>query len=299
MAIYSNMRDYKFSGTNSEVDDIRGADVYSAADDEKLGTVKDVIFDSRSGELSYLVVDSGGWFSDERFLVPARQLSMRDEHGDDFVVNMSRDQIGRLPKYDEKDLESEERWGDYDKRYAEAIRSDGGVIHREGSNRLITPEATEVAGGGGSGRQVRPEELTPHRVQGRYEQPRFGANSNTEDVIGDPNLVSGQRRTPREAEEPGRVFGEMAGSPVLPMKGVQGSEQRAHEVDYRGIDHAIPEERTDLPRVGSLRAEQESPDERIGEAMPRPSSDRLDRFRKRVRGEREQIVAYCGSKKAA
>ena len=71
MALYSNLHDYRFNDT--EIDDIRGAAVYGS-DNEKVGEIADVIFDNANGELRYVVIDSGGWLSSERFIVPARRL---------------------------------------------------------------------------------------------------------------------------------------------------------------------------------------------------------------------------------
>jgi hypothetical protein len=42
--------------------------------DEKLGNIEDVIFDHTSGNIHYAVVDTGGWLSSKKFLVPALTL---------------------------------------------------------------------------------------------------------------------------------------------------------------------------------------------------------------------------------
>ena len=74
MAIYANIRDYSFE---SDVDDIRGSEIYGA-DDQPLGTISDVIFDTDSGDLQYVVVDAGVWLETKRFLVPAREMRDRE-----------------------------------------------------------------------------------------------------------------------------------------------------------------------------------------------------------------------------
>jgi len=189
MAIYGNLRDYRFE---NDAQDIRGATVYGV-NDEKLGQIDDVIFDSASGELKYVVVDTGGWLTSQRFIVPARQLTIREEGDEDYYINLTRDQIERFPEYDEKSLASDEQWSDYERRYEKVI-SDGPVLHVEDSTRIITPEPSQVEGSGPVAHTaVDPAAATPRRIA--HDLPRFGATStadtNTPDVgglVGNPNL---------------------------------------------------------------------------------------------------------------
>jgi sporulation protein YlmC with PRC-barrel domain len=111
--MYTTLRDYRF---NKDIDDIRGSSVYGPGD-EKLGKIDDVIFDSDSGQIRYLVVDTGGWLSSRRFLVPPEQLHPSTTHDNDFAVNMTKAQIERFPSLDEKVLEDKQRFDDYDKSY--------------------------------------------------------------------------------------------------------------------------------------------------------------------------------------
>src|SRR5205085_750646 len=68
MAHYGLLRDYRFEDLNTE-DDIRGSNVYGR-NDEKLGKIDDVIFDHATGSIRFVVVDTGGWFTHKKFLVP-------------------------------------------------------------------------------------------------------------------------------------------------------------------------------------------------------------------------------------
>ncbi len=43
-------------------EDIRGSKLYGL-NDEKLGKIDDVIFDHSSGDIRYVVADTGGWLS--------------------------------------------------------------------------------------------------------------------------------------------------------------------------------------------------------------------------------------------
>jgi uncharacterized protein YrrD len=71
----------------ADVDDIRGSKLYGL-NDEKLGKIDDVIFDHRTGEIRYVVVDTGGWLSSKKFIVPADRIRTSRKHQDDFMVDL-------------------------------------------------------------------------------------------------------------------------------------------------------------------------------------------------------------------
>src|SRR6266853_4918035 len=70
MAQCGMLRDYRF--TNA-AEDIRGSKLYGL-NDEKLGKIDDVIFEHASGTIRYVAVDTGGWLSTKKFIVPAERL---------------------------------------------------------------------------------------------------------------------------------------------------------------------------------------------------------------------------------
>jgi len=111
------LRSYKFSEAQAE--DIRGSAVYGV-NDEKLGKIDDVIFEPNSGDIRYVVVDTGGWLSSKRFIVPAEKLYGSAAHPDDYEVNLTKSQIESFPPYDENAIESQDRWGTYETRYRSA-----------------------------------------------------------------------------------------------------------------------------------------------------------------------------------
>ena len=61
--------------------------------DEKLGKIDDVIFDHFTGVISYVVVDTGGWLSTKKFIVPADRLRASAEHKDDFAADLTKAQV--------------------------------------------------------------------------------------------------------------------------------------------------------------------------------------------------------------
>lgn len=111
--MYSTLRDYRF---NKDIDDIRGSTVYGP-DDEKLGKIDDVIFDSDNGQIRYLVIDTGGWLHSRRFLVPPNEVRPSAVHDRDFEVGLTKSQIERFPALDEKVLEDKEKFQHYETAY--------------------------------------------------------------------------------------------------------------------------------------------------------------------------------------
>jgi PRC-barrel domain len=156
MAHYGTLRDYRFADLDTD-EDIRGAHVYGR-DDEKLGKIDDVIFDHTTGNIRYVVIDTGGWLSSKKFIVPAERVVGSAKHEDDFQINATKQQIEAFPPYDEDDVRNDDRWKDYEKRY-KAAWHDGPVQHRKGSDRDITPTPDEMPEEPGSiGSQLSAEE---------------------------------------------------------------------------------------------------------------------------------------------
>src|SRR5579872_709659 len=126
--------------------DIRGAKVYDRNND-KLGSIVDVVLDRESGDIRYVIVEAGGWLHTREFLVPADRLELlnddADPKNDRFKVNVDKKQIERLPAYDATHL-TESRWQNYERAYVESWTEDP-VLHREGEGtHTITPTAEEM-----------------------------------------------------------------------------------------------------------------------------------------------------------
>src|SRR5438270_571805 len=240
MALYGNLRNYAFM---KDVDDIRGANIYGI-DDEKLGTIDDVIFDQGSGDIRFVVVDSGGWLASKKFLVRALDVTIRDEGDQDFHVNMTREQIEQLPEFEEESLKSETDWADYEKSYAAAV-TDVPVLHKKDSSHLITPPNEDLPGAA-----VPPDpELNRKSLEKAVHHdpksiardlPRFGAMSNSEDPTDTGNLL---------------------GDANYHLRMVPGAEE------YDGVDAALPREdedpvtmsRDEFLKDGTLRSEYDAP----------------------------------------
>src|SRR5215467_14615848 len=129
-------------------EDIRGSHLYGISD-EKLGKIDDVIFDHSTGEIRYVVVDTGGWLKSKKFVVPAGALRASAKHEDDFETGLSKQQVESLPPYDESDLESESKWSGYEGRYRSKWVSSP-VMHRAETDRNITPTTQQITGNASS-----------------------------------------------------------------------------------------------------------------------------------------------------
>ncbi|MGD0165194.1 MAG: PRC-barrel domain-containing protein [Candidatus Sulfotelmatobacter sp.] len=141
MAQHGRLREYRFVDA---AEDIRGSKLYGFHD-EKLGKIDDVIFDQATGVIRYVVVDTGGWLTTKKFVVPADRLRASAEHKDDFAVDLTKVQVESFPPYEESDVESEERWSDYEGRYRSKWEADP-VMHRADTDRIVTPTTQEMAG---------------------------------------------------------------------------------------------------------------------------------------------------------
>jgi len=137
MARYGTLGDYRFSDAQEAALDIRGAKLYGL-NDQKLGEIDDVVFDEGTGAIVFLVVDTGGWLSSKKFIVPPDEVRPSLQHEDDFLVDLTKEQIETFPPYDGETLTSEEKWTDYERRYRSKW-VERPVMHREATDRNVTP----------------------------------------------------------------------------------------------------------------------------------------------------------------
>lgn len=149
MARYGTLGDYRFADTKEAASDIRGSKVYGPKD-EKLGTIDDVIFDESTGSIVFVVVDTGGWLSSNKFIVPPEQVRPSMQHEDNFLVDLTKEQIEGFPPYDGKAVSTEDRWAEYERSYR-AKWVEKPVMHREATDRNVTPTTKQqVKAGSGT-----------------------------------------------------------------------------------------------------------------------------------------------------
>lgn len=105
--------DYKDMANDGglDMDDLKKFDVY-AQGDEKVGSVHDLLVDSRDGRFRYFVVDTGFWIFGKKVLVPVGMTRIDHDDRRIFVQGLTRDQVEHLPNFDDLekvDLDYEER----------------------------------------------------------------------------------------------------------------------------------------------------------------------------------------------
>ena len=140
MPHYGILHDHKLEG----VDDLRGADVYGV-NDEKLGTIDDVIFDHSSGDIRYIVLKTGGLLSRKKVMVPASRVEPYGNHDDKFYAELDKERVEMLPEFTEDTMKAQGDWSTYEKDY-EKRWSDGAVMYNKNTGRLITPPPEDVVG---------------------------------------------------------------------------------------------------------------------------------------------------------
>lgn len=175
MAHYGMLRDYRLADV---AEDIRGSKLYGL-NDEKLGKIDDVIFDYSTGLIRYVVIDTGGWLSTKKFVVPADRLRVSSQHEDDYAVDLNKQQVEAFPPYNEADLESDEQWGAYEGRYRAQWKADP-VMHRAETDRNITPTAQQMPGNSPSARAA--DSGSSEKDTGAFTKGGFAAGTGSVEI---------------------------------------------------------------------------------------------------------------------
>jgi uncharacterized protein (TIGR02271 family) len=78
--------------------DIKGYSVYGNLDQDKVGSVHDILVDE-SGFLRYLVVDTGLWIFGKKALLPIGRCRIDYPNRRVYATNLTREQVENLPEY--------------------------------------------------------------------------------------------------------------------------------------------------------------------------------------------------------
>jgi hypothetical protein len=144
--------------------DFDGLDV-RGTDGSKLGDVDGFLVDPASGRVLYTVVDSGGWFSSRRFLVPIGHATV-DSDARALRVDVSRDSLSGYPEFDEERFStlSDADFKTYEHRMAAVCCPDdvSGETWRSETGRHYRQPAWWSAGAYGADR-LRPVTRRPYR----------------------------------------------------------------------------------------------------------------------------------------
>ena len=177
MTRYGTLGDYRFPDPQDAAHDIRGSKLYGS-NDEKLGEIDDVVFDHETGAIIFVIVDTGGWLSSKKFLVPPGEVRPSLQHRNDYRVDLTRKQIENFPPYDGQALTSPDAWADYENRYRSNWET-GPVMHRVATDRNITPTTEQqIHSGSGTFPSAQDEEaeapLTPITTKATMEVSAVG-----------------------------------------------------------------------------------------------------------------------------
>jgi sporulation protein YlmC with PRC-barrel domain len=71
-----------------------------SATDGELGRVNEFYFDDKTWSIRYMVVDTGGWLSGRRVLIPHSALGLTDWETKTFKVNLTMEQVRNAPDVD-------------------------------------------------------------------------------------------------------------------------------------------------------------------------------------------------------
>ena len=323
MPHFGTLQDYRFE---DRTDDIRGAALYGS-NQEKLGKIDDVIFDHATGELKYVVVESGGWFGSKRFLVPADRVRSRDSQGDRYVANLSKSQIHRLPEYDESTLNDERRWGEYEREYRRrSADQHEGVLDQAGGTNILVPDSVPTSGSVATTESGQP--VSGYKSPIRHHEPGMmdtsptgsGQNPESDRLRFVPDAVAGDR---------GDVKDKETRSLSAPSPGEAEVSGRAREIVHRQDDRpygtTTDEDSTDAEETiegdaifnqedlagrrhefGNVHDADEPSYKRVGGSEPSGSRGRLPnypdasqgtrwaRFEENLRRQRPKIVRSCG-----
>jgi uncharacterized protein (TIGR02271 family) len=92
-------------------DDIKNYDVYSTIDDDRIGSIKNIMVDE-SGRFRYFVVDTGFWIFGKQVLLPVGRSRIDTSDRRIYAVGLTKEQVKDLPEFNENlklDRDYEER----------------------------------------------------------------------------------------------------------------------------------------------------------------------------------------------
>ena len=100
MALYKldeynpNYNDEIFEGN-----DIKSFDVY--ADDDRVGSVANILVDENDGRFRYFIIDTGFWIFGKKVLLPVGLARLDYEKKHLFVPKLTKEQVKNLPEFSE------------------------------------------------------------------------------------------------------------------------------------------------------------------------------------------------------
>src|SRR6476661_1064077 len=267
--------------TLEDVDDLRGADVYGV-DDEKLGTIDDVIFDHSNGAIRYIVLKTGGLLSRKKVMVPAGRVEPYGNHDDKFYAELDKERLEMLPEFNDETLKSHSNWSRFEREHNKRWH-DGAVMYNKSSGRIITPPPEDVVSpamaSGQATAAASSTDLTPEKMGKQDDllgvasgtgkttlQPKKPSIGGKEDVE-----MMQREREPREVMNPIGEELEIPEEPVI---------RRADTMRGPGVNRVDPVIETEQ---GAGPIEKENIDQ----------GRRWNDFQQKLRSGRSKIIVDC------
>lgn len=288
MPHYGILREHKFEN----LDDVRGAEVYGV-NDEKLGTIEDVVFDHSSGDIRYVVLNTGGLFSRKKVMVPANRVSTYGNHEDKFYAELDKERLEMLPEFDDKNLKSEHEWSNYEKEH-EKRWNDGAVLYNKDTGRIVTPPIEEVEGGrreplSAEAKKSLDRDFTPEKMghQDDYLGVASGSKARLEpkkaSIAGREDVIE------RGAGEAREVMSERGAGEAREVMSPIGSE-----IEIPREDSGVADERLRDPGVYKLDAVPEAEKKSdLNAALNANYGRRWIGFQENLRSRRDKVVGDC------
>nr|WP_317110620.1 PRC-barrel domain-containing protein [Chroococcidiopsis sp. SAG 2025] len=79
-------------------DEIKGLDVYTDKDDEKVGTVKNILVDE-AGRFRYLVIETGFWIFGKQVLLPLGRTRIFPNSKRVYALGFTKEQAQEIPEF--------------------------------------------------------------------------------------------------------------------------------------------------------------------------------------------------------
>ncbi len=273
MPHYGILREYKLE----DIDDVRGADVYGV-NDEKLGTIDDVIFDHSNGDIRYIVLKTGGLLSKRRIMVPANRIQSYGNHDDKFYAELDKDRLEMLPEFNDETMKSESDWADFEKNYEERWK-DGTVMYNKDTGRIITPPAAEQPQTSTltdrQAHDIAARDLTPERL--------IKTPGHQDDYLG---VASGTGKTTLQPKKPsiaGRA--SVAGESQLSESHQASPTDAIREPGVYTLDALL--------EPGSTPNLKQDVNEPPNEALNAGYGRRWKQFQQKLREHRDQVISGC------
>lgn len=80
--------------------DVKGLDVYSDINNEKIGSVQDLLVDEQ-GHFRYFIVDLGFWAFGKKVLLPIERSQVDSQGKHVYAIGLAKDQVEALPEFND------------------------------------------------------------------------------------------------------------------------------------------------------------------------------------------------------